>query len=345
MAYKKQSFSVGFTIVELLVVIIVIGILAAITIVAYTGISQKATIASITSDLDNASKQLKLDQVVNSNYPATLALANGGKGIPASPGTTYQYVVNNSITPQGFCITATNNSTSYKITNDIAPVAGDCANYGLVLQLDAGNSLSYPGSGTTWTDLSGNNNNGTLMNGVGYASSNGGILTFDGVDDYVNAGNATSLDIKGSGTISMWVDPITIRGGLFSRSDGGGWQNERLVLHFYGTGGKLGLALANGTTFHQYTSNTIVPLGQWIHLVVNYDGTNVKFYFNGVLDATVAQGYTPEMTGIKTWIGKVEGLSPNLFTGSMGDVRIYNRALSADEISQIFNALRGRYGI
>ena len=62
----------GFTIVELLVVIVVIGILAAITIVSYTGISQKATVASLTSDLTNASKQLKLFQVDNSNYPTTI---------------------------------------------------------------------------------------------------------------------------------------------------------------------------------------------------------------------------------------------------------------------------------
>ena len=55
---------------------------------------------------------------------------------------------------------------------------------GLVLCLDAANSKSYPGSGTTWTDLSGRGNNGTLVNGVGYNSGNLGSLVFDGVDDY-----------------------------------------------------------------------------------------------------------------------------------------------------------------
>ena len=66
---------------------------------------------------------------------------------------------------------------------------------GLVLCLDAANPKSYPGSGTTWTDLSGNGNNGTLVNGVGYNSDNGGSLSFDGVNDYVSK--------------SSWVNPPT----------------------------------------------------------------------------------------------------------------------------------------
>jgi hypothetical protein len=76
---------------------------------------------------------------------------------------------------------------------------------GLVLCLDAGNPKSYPGSGTTWTDLSGNGNNGTLVNGVGYNSGNGGSLVFDGVNDRVtiNASSHTNLS-SGNFTISSW---------------------------------------------------------------------------------------------------------------------------------------------
>lgn len=118
--YKKQS---GFTIVELLVVIVIIGILAAITIVSYTGITQKATTASLISDLDNAAKLLSMDQVINSTYPATLVEANSGKGIPASSGTTYDYFP----TSTGFCITATKNSSSYRKTNNSAHRAGVCS--------------------------------------------------------------------------------------------------------------------------------------------------------------------------------------------------------------------------
>jgi prepilin-type N-terminal cleavage/methylation domain-containing protein len=187
--FNSHKVFYGFTIVELLVVIVVIGILAAITIVSYTGISQKATVTSLITDLDNASKQLKMDQVVKSNFPTTLAAANSGKGITASPGNTYTDFQFRNANPQAFCLTAENtNGTSYRITNDSSPSVGTCTvlTNGLILYLDAGKTTSYSGTGTTWTDLSGNGYIGNLINGVGYTSADGGALSFDGVDDYVS---------------------------------------------------------------------------------------------------------------------------------------------------------------
>ena len=126
------SFKRGFTIVELLVVIVVIGVLATITIVSYTGIASRATNAAMQSDLSNASQQLKLYQVVNGVYPTGLNVNNcftpassDGTSICLKPSTsnTFSYSANNSSTPQLFALVTTKDTTIYRITNDSAPVA------------------------------------------------------------------------------------------------------------------------------------------------------------------------------------------------------------------------------
>lgn len=123
--------SAGFTIVELLIVIVIIGILAAITIVAYNGIQERAKNTTLISDLTTSAKQLRLDQATNSIFPATVAEANNNKGLKASPGTSYTYTVNNAITPQTFCLSATNGSQVYSISQDGAPTGGGCTNLAL----------------------------------------------------------------------------------------------------------------------------------------------------------------------------------------------------------------------
>ena len=82
---------------------------------------------------------------------------------------------------------------------------------GLLLSFDAANTKSYPKSGTTWSDLSGNGNTGTLTNGPTFNSANGGSIVFDGVDDYVNVANASSLNSSAQ-TISVWYNATTIPG-------------------------------------------------------------------------------------------------------------------------------------
>ncbi|MEO6109807.1 MAG: prepilin-type N-terminal cleavage/methylation domain-containing protein [Candidatus Saccharimonadales bacterium] len=117
----------GFTIVELLIVIVVIGILATIAVVGYNGVSQRATVALLQSELNGASKRLKIDQVESGAYPATTAAANNGVGLSVTSGITYQYTVDNMVSPQTFCLTATIGTVAYYITNNNSiPISGVC---------------------------------------------------------------------------------------------------------------------------------------------------------------------------------------------------------------------------
>lgn len=125
MLHSRRS---GFTIVELLIVIVVIAILAAITIVAYNGIQERARASSVASALNQVNKKLAIYQVDNPNqYPADLASV----GITNSSDVTYQYTVNNSTNPATYCVTATTGPTSYKASStSTTPTSGGCAGHG-----------------------------------------------------------------------------------------------------------------------------------------------------------------------------------------------------------------------
>jgi hypothetical protein len=217
---------------------------------------------------------------------------------------------------------------------------------GLVLALDAANPKSYPGTGTSWSDLSKNENNGTLVNGVGYNSANKGSLVFDGINDYVDCGNTASLNAIGGTT------NITVSGWAYYTAYGGGGQpysvitvkgnpwtwlleNPSRTFRFRITAGAADVNVAD-------TSSHLLDI--WYNVVGTYDGSNMRIYVNGVLKNTRAQTGILATNAVTAKIGTFQGTNYNL-TGRISNVSIYNRALSAQEIQQNFNATRGRYGI
>lgn len=121
----------GFSIVELLIVIVVMGILAAVIMAVFNGVQTNAKITSLTSDLTNASKKLRIDHANTGRFPVTADLADGGKGLQGSPNTTYRYSVDNTSNPQSFCLTATDGGRIYSVTELKAAAEGGCVNVAL----------------------------------------------------------------------------------------------------------------------------------------------------------------------------------------------------------------------
>jgi hypothetical protein len=198
---------------------------------------------------------------------------------------------------------------------------------GLVLALDAGNTKSYPGSGTTWTDLSGNGNTGTLTNGPTYSSTNGGSIVFDGVDDQVDTINVSSLTNM---TIEIWIyDTIS---------------SERDILTYNGNSGSYTFNSANfrtdgnGLAARVFSGVGNPPLNTWYRFCYVKNG---DLYIN---ETKYTGTGTDNAYGIISLANKRSDI-PSRLNGRISSIKIYNRALSAAEVSQNFNALRGRYGI
>jgi hypothetical protein len=225
---------------------------------------------------------------------------------------------------------------------------------GLVLCLDAGNPKSYPGSGTTWTDLSGNGNNGTLVNGVGYNSGNLGSLSFDGVDDYTNLPtNLLKHETGNPFTFSIWFKTsstgvILGQQNTSTPNTASGWVPGIYV----GSNGLLYTSCFwGGSTGNQSVTSSTVNDGSWNNITVTFSSGSQVSYLNGGSYATLAKTQTFYSATYYYFLGsgQVNGwtaapASP-YFNGSISNFSYYNRALSAAEIQQNFNALRSRFSV
>lgn len=330
LAKNKQS---GFTIVELLIVIVVIGILAAITIVAYNGISQRARVAAISSDLEGATKQLALDLVTTSVYPATAAAANSGTGLKASTGTTYQYAVDNTTQPQTFCITATNGSTNYYASSaSNIPTAGICGQTQLAGWWKFNNNL-------TDTSSLNNNGSGSVTYGTDKNSITSSALLLNG-SQYVQLPSAT--DIQFPLSVSAWVYPTNITSSgaegvyVFAADPG-------MRLSINTSGYPNGNMVIDNSWSGNLVSSIAAPLNQWSNLALVYDGSAAKIYVNGVLGGTTAISgsiltYNPATPYVIGSDNYAYSAYHGNFYGTLDDVRLYSKALTGSEILSVYNS-------
>ena len=231
-------------------------------------------------------------------------------------------------------------------------------NDGLVLYLDANapNSYSQYFTPTTWKDLSGNSNNGTLTNGPTFNSGNGGSIVFDGVDDFVNCGNGSSLNFErtNSFTLSYWGYFTSLSGGgvVLNRTDATakGW------LTGYNSNGSISVVLRNTTTTNDIliqTSAGLILINNWYFVTATYNGnlnaTGVSFYINGTKttgDIIIRNGLTANIANTdNVTLGARVSNNAQYFTGNIAQTSIYNRALSATEVLQNYNATKTRFGL
>ena len=217
---------------------------------------------------------------------------------------------------------------------------------GLVLCLDAGNAKSYPGSGTTWSDLI-ESNNGTLVNGPTYSSVDGGAIVFDGTNDRGNF--TTPITSTSNQTYEIWTNAIAsasaatgyaylIHNNNFNNSTGSSYltigiqPTQQYFAAFDGAFSTMDLGV---------TANT----SNILQIVLTWDGSTQKAYANSVLKNSQALTGTPQNFDTTTGFGDYKSSTYRMIQGNIYSIKVYNKALTASEIQQNYNALKGRFGL
>jgi hypothetical protein len=225
---------------------------------------------------------------------------------------------------------------------------------GLVLNLDAAKRDSYPGTGTTWRDISGNQRNGTLTNGPTFNSANGGSIVFDGVNDYVVT-PTVSLNSFGL-TMNMWFKYTPLSAIRFLLDFRGITPDNTLSIYITPQN-KLILddrdgPVVPGGDISAIESLSSISSNTWIYLSATVNrslgaGNEDTFYINGGRFASsyvYSDNLNTAYASNPFYIGNISG-SGFPYKGDISLVQVYNRALTAQEVLQNYNATKGRYGL
>jgi hypothetical protein len=230
----------------------------------------------------------------------------------------------------------------------------DIVRDGLVLNLDAGNLSSYSGSGTTWTDLSGRSNTGTLVNTPTYSSANGGSFTLNGTDQYATITGYKGITGTAARTSIIWFKTNVLNTayrllGWGTASIGAKWN-----ISLESTTYRARVELAGGAAVTCNSGTQNVADTNW-HMVAatapaNGTANDIKIYIDGnlITDVTILSGSTAINTASNTDVSFGASLVdavPGYLNGNIAVAQIYNRELSAAEVTQNYNALATRYDL
>jgi len=246
---------------------------------------------------------------------------------------------------------------------------GSIVQSGLVLNLDVGNPSSYFGNGTTWFDLSGQYNNGTLTSGIGFTVEQGGSLIFDGVNDGAKVPRTHLYQTGDEISVEAWINADNINDQTFQAffTIGGVTATQRdrsfqmRVANYSSIPGYIDALYRNSANNAWQiirTSNPVIVNNTWYHVVSTFTygtGSSWKIYLNGVEQTTTfdtgdgnADPIQPEDPSI--YIGLGEDGRPAFNTGSgeewlgkISKVGLYHKILTTAEVTQNYNALKGRY--
>ena len=224
---------------------------------------------------------------------------------------------------------------------------------GLVLALDAADKNSYKGSGTNWKDLSGNSYNGTLTNGPTFSNTNGGVINFDGTDDYSlttfsNSSNLINDPTTNGGIISfsMWVNVTSNTIGGYIIASGGQTTSTGMWLATQNGSPEVGIKTTSKVWFKPITGSDF-PLNTWINWSVVCDNTNMSLYKNGnFYSITTSAGVSVSSQFSTLSIGVPNNVLNNyLGNFKIANLMFYNKSLSATEVLQNYNATKTRFGL
>lgn len=218
----------------------------------------------------------------------------------------------------------------------------------LVFHVDAADIKSYSKSGTVWNDRSGKKNNGTLVNGVGYHSGNGGSLVFNGANNRGVQVAGTNLSLNQM-TISSWNYSTNYNqnGFMFEKTTNGAVDTQYSLFYngnntiYYRTKGLSTEDLGVNTTLAGVINN------QWNNIVATFDGVNKKIYVNGIvkqISATLTNTITQNTTG-PAYIGVYGNFGGYFFNGKIAQTHIHNRALSSQEIIENFDTTKSKFNL
>lgn len=276
-----------------------------------------------------------------------------GRGNDTSPvyfkGNIEQLLVYNKALSQleiteNYNITARRFRETLDVVSPIVPYVPPIITTGLILNLDAGDLSSYPGSGTDWFDLTVNNNDVILINGPTFSTANGGSLVFDGVGDYGTLSYNSGFDLS--------ITDYTLEGWFNSNSFGAAAGQMLISKDTSGSSFDWGLYILNSTTLKFYSNATstnvtaTVPTmntGQWYHYVVTSISGVIRIYLDGVLYQTGSMS-TSNSSTTQITIGCFSWNIPGGYVdGKISILRVYSIGLTGAEVLQNYNAIKNRY--